>query len=153
MQLRHPRGAQHVVHRRLFAPVGDVFAQARAEQKDVLLNHPDVVAQRLERYIAYVNAVNGDAPAVHLVKARQQVGDSAFAAAGRAEQRHDLALLYIKIDAAQHGLVGFVAKAHILKAHVALDARQFARVRLFADFGLRVQYLKQALPARRRPRV
>ena len=54
------------------------------------MHDADVGPQRIERHVADVVAVDGDAAAGHVVEARQQVEHGALAAARRPEQRDRL---------------------------------------------------------------
>ena len=88
--IREPGGASGLRHfgvRRPGPADGDVLADGRVEDKRVLKDEPDLPAQRVERHIPEIVSVEA-----HLtlagVEAQQQIHDRAFAAAGRAHERH-----------------------------------------------------------------
>ena len=72
---------------------GDVFANGAAEQKHVLPDIGDVLAQRMARHLGNVLAVDDDAAALGIVEAQDQIEHCRFAAAGRPDQRGHLARL------------------------------------------------------------
>ena len=106
--------------RRVDRAVGDVVADRRGEQEDVLLHDADRLAQRGERDVADVDAVDRDAAAGDVVEARHQVDDRRLAAARRAHERDHLAGLGVDVDVAQDGADGVVAEGDVLETHVAL---------------------------------
>ncbi len=75
----------------VLAAVGDVLADRAAEQPGVLQHHAEGPAQVVAGHLAGVDAVDGDAPAVDLVEAHQQVDERRLAGAGRADDRDRLA--------------------------------------------------------------
>ena len=87
--------------RRVRPAVGDVVANRADEEEDVLLHDADGRAQRRERDVADVVAVDRDAAVGDVVEARDQVHDGRLAAAGRSEQRDDLAGLRVDVDVAR----------------------------------------------------
>jgi predicted amidohydrolase len=73
------------------AAIGDVLADRAAEQEDVLLHDADLAAQRGERHVPDIDAVDGDRAGADLVEARQQRADGGLAGAGRTDEGDGLA--------------------------------------------------------------
>ena len=97
---------------------GDVLADGAAEQGGLLQHDADLRAQRIERHIAQVVPVDGDAAFGRIVEARQQVDDGGLAGAGGAEQRNRLAGLGFKGDILQHRVAAAeIAEGHVLELH------------------------------------
>ena len=104
--LRDLHGLQNLVHALLdlflgqmavFKAESDVLAHGHMRENGVILeNHADVALVR--RNIVDDLAVESDGAALDGVKARNHAQQGRFAAAGRAEQREELALLDIQIQ-------------------------------------------------------
>ena len=71
------------------AAVGDVVAHRAVEQKHVLLDDGQQIAVGAEAKVANVGAVEQDAAACGVVKARHEVGDGRLARAAAADQGND----------------------------------------------------------------
>ena len=105
-------------------------------------------AQRLERHLAHVVAVDQHLAAGHVVEARDQVDDAALAAAGGAEDGHRLARLGLEADVLEHRFAAAkVAEADIGKLHSALHRRQRHGARLVRHLVVGVQDLVDAIGA------
>ena len=96
---------------------------AGGEEHRLLEHDADLVAQGIQRHIAHVNAIQRDATAGDIVKARDQIDDGGFAGTGRAEQRHHLARLRLKIEPIQHDTLIKIGKGDIGKADIPADWR------------------------------
>ena len=114
---------------RFRAAVGDVVADGADEQEDVLLDDADVPAQRIERHVADVHAVDRDAPARDVVEARDEVHDGGLAAAGGPSRAMTLPGFGIDVDAGEDGAQVVVAEGNVFEADVAFDVLERARVR------------------------
>ena len=81
-----------------------------------------LTAQRVLVQVAHVDAVDGDAPAGHVVEARDQVDQARLARAGRAQDGHRLARLGHEVDGLEHRVlvVAVVAEAHLLEGDAAV---------------------------------
>ena len=83
------------------APVGDVVAHRVVEEDHLLRDQAHERAQRLEGGVANVAAVDGDAAAVHVVEAREEIDQRRLAGAAAAHDGHDLAGSDGKVDVEQ----------------------------------------------------
>ena len=97
----------------------DVVRNGAGEQVGVLQHHRQRPAQVRLLDAAHINAVVGDAPVGHVVEPVNQVGYGGLARAGGAHKGDLLAWLCIKADILQNQAGALVAKAHMLKAHIA----------------------------------
>ena len=77
--------------RRVGSRERDVGADRVGEEERVLEHDADAAAQRLQRDVAHVGAVDRHAPLVHVVEARQQQADGRLARARGAHERDRLA--------------------------------------------------------------
>ena len=78
------------VARRVRLAVGDVLPDRRVEQLRVLQHEPDLPAQRPDREVPDVDAVDGDRAGVRVVEARDQADERGLAAAARPDQPDEL---------------------------------------------------------------
>ena len=81
---------------------GDVLAHAGREQRRLLEADRDLRAQRPQRDVAHVDAVDGDAAVGDVVEARHQHGERRLARAGEPDQRERLARLDLEVDVVEH---------------------------------------------------
>ena len=79
-------GRAHFLFAGVGAAVEDVVAHGAVQQRGVLRHHADGAAQAVLGHAANVLAVDGDAPALHLVKAQQQIDQRGLARARAADQ-------------------------------------------------------------------
>ena len=108
--------ADDVVQAGIGSAIGDVVADRAAEQRRLLQDDADLVAQTLERHVAHVVTVDQHAALGDIVEARQQIDDGRLAAAGRAQQRDGLARLDRERHAAEHRLAALeVAESHVVE--------------------------------------
>ncbi len=124
---------------------GDVLADGGGEEGRLLQHDPDLLAQRLQRHVADVVAVDGDAAVGGVIEARDQVDDRGLARAGRAQQGDHLAGLGLQRDVVQHLMVAEVGERDILETDVAFDRGQWDGVRRLLHLGARVEDLEDAL--------
>ena len=99
--LASSRGADGVLDLRVRLAVGDVLPDRAAEQQRVLQHEAHLIAQRLQRELADVGAVDLDLPRLGIVEARDQAGDGRLAGAGRPDDRRHLARLDAYADVLQ----------------------------------------------------
>ena len=131
--------------------VSDIVFQRSGEQKGVLLNHPHGAAQRFQRHIADILAIQRDAAAAGVVITRQQMGDGRFAAAGRADDAERLAPRHAKRHAVQHRRRAFagIGEGNVVKFNPAIRKVQGRRPRPVADGRLAVKHGEQPRAAGR----
>jgi hypothetical protein len=107
--------------------VGDVVAHRVVEEDGLLRHLGNLAAQRAERQVAQVVAVDENAARSHVEEARNQVDQRGLARAAGAHQRQHFAGAHLQIDVVQNlvlALFGRVGKAHIFKRTELLKALQ-----------------------------
>ena len=98
------------------------------QQRGVLRDHADLLAQAVLRHLRDVLAVDQDAPALDVVEAQQQVDDRRLARARAADQADLLAGPDVQVELLDHVALAAVGEAHLLEADVA--ARDDERLRV-----------------------
>ena len=126
--------------------VGDVAIDAVVEQEDILLNQANRVAQRIERDVANILAVERDPPARHVVEARDQQRERRFPGAGGTDNAQRLA----GSDAERNIVQGrrrlclrIVGEADRFEPQSALPRDQGQRSFLVANCRLQVEDFEQ----------
>jgi len=112
------RGLLHQLQVDFWLAVGDVVAHRVVEEDGLLRDLGNIAAQRAQREVAQVVAVDENAAAGNVEEARNQVGESGLACAAGAYQRQHFAGAQLKIDVVQNlvfALGGRVGKADVLK--------------------------------------
>ncbi len=94
----------------------DVVGDALVEQDGFLRDERDVVAQRLQRDMRDVLAVDGDAAGVAIVEAQEDIEDRALAGAGGTDQRDLLPGGNVDGDILEGRRVGMIGEADIVEA-------------------------------------
>src|SRR5262249_36716196 len=128
----------------------DVVADRVVEQRPLLADDRDRLAEAYERYFAQVLAVDLDAATIHIEKPRHQIDDGGFARSGPAHKRHRLATGYRQRKTI-HGVLARgrgIGKAHIVKHDGAPPNAKVARLRIVDHGGPLVDEL--VYPLRRR---
>ena len=130
---------------------GDVLAHGRREQERVLRDDADLAAQRGERHVAHVGAVDRDAPCRHVVEARDERRERRLARAGVADQRDRPAGLELELDRRRStGRSGDVAEGDVLEADAPGPAGARPRPGASRDLLRLVHHLEDALAGRGR---
>ena len=107
--------------------VGDVVADRDREEERLVLDDADRGAQRAERHVAHVVAVDLDGPAGHVVEPREEPGDRRLARAGLARRSRPTRraatskLRSSRIVGARAVREGDVAEAHAALGDVEVD--------------------------------
>ena len=130
--LRGAGGSPDLFIRCLRVAEPDVFQQRAAEQEIVLRHKADVLGKLRERHVLDIDAADGDRAAADVPEARDQLGHSRFAAAGRPDQRRKAALGEIEINAVQDFilLLAGVGKMDIFEGYARMrDFRALRRLR------------------------
>ena len=109
------------------AAIGDVLADGAAEQEDVLLHDADLAAQRRERHVADVDAVDRDGAAVDLVEARQQRADRRLAGARGTDEGHGLAGPDRQVEAVENIASRRIAETDISVLDIAPELADIPR--------------------------
>ena len=132
------------------APVGDVLADAAAEEPGVLQHHAEQAAQVAARDVARVHAVHEDAARVDLVEAQQQVHERRLAGAGGPDDGHGLALPHVQGEVLDERRVRQVAEGDVLQRDVAAGVLEHDALGGVGLFFALVEELEDALGRRRR---
>src|SRR6266568_7650018 len=101
------------------AAIGDVRAYRVVEQGDLLADQRDGTAQRAERHLADILSVDGDAPGVDVVEARNEVENGGLAGAGGADQGDSLAGRHHEIGAGERRRRPVIAEGDAAEADLA----------------------------------
>src|SRR5688572_32592841 len=75
---------------------GNVFADRTVEEEDILADERNLRAQRIERHLANVLAVDADGAMLGIPEAQDEIHDGRLAAAGKSDKRGRLARLDIE---------------------------------------------------------
>jgi hypothetical protein len=99
----------------------DVAADGAREEMDVLQHESEASPKVARSMLADVDAVDRDAPLLHVVEAQQQVDDRRLAGPSRPDERDALPGLHLERHVPQHRLAGHVGEADVLEGdHAAL---------------------------------
>ena len=105
-----------------------MLARDRVGEEERVLEHDADVcgAATASVHVAHVDAVDRDAPVVHVVEARQQQADRRLARTRAADERDRLARRDREREVAQHRLGRRVAERHVVEPHLAARAPRAA---------------------------
>src|SRR5207237_10131532 len=123
----------------------DFVANRAAEQQSVLKHKADLFAERLERIIAKVFAVDQHGAAGGIVKTRNQAGESSFARARCTHYGNALARLDSQVNVGKHGLARNVFERNIEEFDAAVEARSRPRAFAVHDVAANAQDFDDAL--------
>ncbi len=116
-------------------PVGDVVAQGVVEQHRLLGDDADLRAQRGQRGVAHVAAIDEQASGGHIEETRDQMHQRALARAARSHDGHHFSGPHFEIDVAQDFprlvAVRLRRRSTHLKANALGKRRQRLGARLF----------------------
>ena len=109
--------------------VGDVLPDGSTEEKHLLGNHRHLRAQRRQRIVARVPAVDQQPARRRIVEAKQQGNERGLAGAARSDQRDALSRSGGEIDAVEHldAFARRIGEADAFKADIAVEARKRRR--------------------------
>ena len=126
--------------------IRNVVGDRVVEQHRLLRDYADLMAERLQAHVAYVDPVDQDRAAGNVVKARQQVDQRRLARTAQADNRNDLTRARAEADVLQHCLPRplVVSEAHISELDAARMKRQCRRAGPRDNFGVRVEDLEDA---------
>ena len=128
----------HALVVKVFPAVCDIFSEAALKKPCVLKHHAE---QRM--YLAALhgrdrNAVYAYLPAPQLVKVHEQVDYRCFSRTGMPDYCYRLPRLHRRGKVSDHGLVGYVSEAHMVKLHPAeYPLRGISQLCVAAHLGLR----------------
>ncbi len=117
VRLREPRDALDLGVAHLRAAERDVLAHGRREEERILRDDADLAAQRGERDVAHVDAVDEHAARVDVVEARHERGERRLARAGVADERDaSCPASSVEVELLEHGPAGQVREGDVLEA-------------------------------------
>src|SRR5215472_3415146 len=121
----HLRGSNDLFNRHRAVCQRDIVAHRAIEQDALLQHHADLAAQPGWIDHAEINAVDQNPPALGDVKPLNQLGESALARAGRADNAYDLSGGYAETDVMQHFRpIDPVSESDVFECDLAADCRQ-----------------------------
>ena len=153
VDLGRPGGADDA---RLLGPrigVSDIVGDRGVEQKRLLLNEPDMVAQGGETDGAHILAVDRHPAGGDVVEAGDQVRDRRFTGAGRPDDAERFSRPDFEADVGQDVVAGGVeGELDMLETQHAVCDLEIRRARSVGDLRLQVEDLEQASAGGGRPR-
>ena len=143
--LGHLEGAQHLRLGGVGLAHEQVLAHRGREQRRLLEGEPDVATEAVDREVAEVVAVEGDAPGGGVVEAGQERDQRGLAGAGGPDDRDHLAGRHVEVDVGEDGaLAALVGERHPFEADVAAGLLEGERARSILDRGHGVEHLVEA---------
>jgi len=110
---------------RAFLAEPDVFPDRHVEQHVFLEHHRHAATQGFAGHLADIDAVDGQAPLIRHVKAKDQVQERALAGAAGTHDRDGLADVELEAEIVEHRRFGaFILERHTVEGDVVGDARQ-----------------------------
>ena len=145
-------GCEALLDRRLGTAVGEIFPDGSPEEKRFLEDDAQFLAEVVHRQVTDVDAVDRDAPLLHVVKPREQADECRLAGAAPPDDPHHLPRPHVERHVAEHRLVAVVAERHVLKTDRAADVLPGHRLLRLRDQGRRVEQFQHPLAAREKAR-
>ena len=121
------RGANDFPARGIRLAVSDVFPDRRTKQQGFLQHETDLVPQGFQRVFANVSAINFYCSGCGIVETRDQIDESAFSRAGRADDCRDLARFDFEADVFQYLMLAVVTERDVVEFDFALEFGSAAR--------------------------
>ena len=112
----------------ILSSVADVFHDGTLEQPGILKHHSEVVPQIVPVKITDIVSVQGDAAAVHVVEAHQQLYHGGLAGARGTDDGDALAGLHLAVEVMDDDLFRIIAELHMLEGDVAVQMFKFYSV-------------------------
>ena len=119
------RGGAHAFGVRLVGGVVDVFLNRAAEQEGLLRNVAQLAAQRAQRQVANIDAVDGNGAFRYIGETLHELDHRRLARTGRADDGRGLTGLRGEVDVLEHAIL----RAGILEAHIVEGDFGAARAR------------------------
>ena len=123
----------------------NVFSDGTGKEEIILKDYGDICPQGLQRIVPDILAVDLYRALRHVVKARQQTDQCAFASAGISHQSQSLSDFYVEIDILQYGAVVNISKADVLKRNSCPDALKRNCIGLVGQGNLLLKQFKNTL--------
>ena len=137
-------GRDHALEFLIAAAVRDIGANGIVEKKRALRHETDFRAERLEPQLAQVDSVDGDAPLLNVIEARDQIRHRGLAAATHPDQSHHLARADLEVDIVQHPLVA-VSEADVFERDAVRAGLQLDTVGSVGNLARQIHHLEDAL--------
>ena len=117
----------YLLHGSILHAEGDVVVERVVEQDGLLVHVPHQLAQVAHPEILDVDPVDIDAPLVHIVEARQEVGHRRLARTRLTHQSHRLTLLDGEVHMLDH-ILGVISERHVAILDTLFHVGQFDRL-------------------------
>jgi len=133
--------------RRIQFAVTYVVSHAAPEERGLLRHNADLFAQTADPDLPDVVPVYGDASFGGIVESWDQVHQSRLARSARSDQRDDLARSRRQADLSEYltRLIRVaVVEADVIEPHLALNGREFDRIRIVLHLRRGIQQLEDA---------
>src|SRR5262249_13674724 len=119
------RGGFDALARNIREAVADVVPDGIVKQDVFLGDHGDLLAERPDRQVANVKAVDANPAGREFVEAGDQIDERGFSSAARADERDDFALARYEANILENRRgFGGVGKAHVVENDFAGKGRQ-----------------------------
>src|SRR5258708_7795280 len=142
----HFRGRPaHPFVRDVFAAQTDVAGDRAAEKENLLQDHREILAQRLQIPVAHIHAVQQNPTLLHVVETHQQIGDRGLAGTGVPDERDGLPGSDGERNVLQDPVVVIVSKPDVLKFDTAFRASALEWLRRRRDQDRQVERLEDAI--------
>src|SRR5258706_11328165 len=106
----------------------DVFSDRHVEQHVLLEHHRHALAQRLTRYLPDIDTIDGYAPFIRGVEAKDQIEQRALAGAARADDGNGLANLELETEVVENRrFAAFILERDAVEGDIVGDTRQVRR--------------------------
>ena len=145
LRIGRPHRVPDFVFRRVEPSIEDIIFNRRIEKQRILRHHADGFAQRPDRDIADIRAVDQDLPARHVIETRQNIRNRRLSRAAWPDNRDRFPGPGHKIHIRQHRMPRFIRKGHMAELHAPFRDGKRLGVRFFRDFRLRVQNGENAI--------
>ena len=144
MHTRYPSCCLNFLLRCIRSCVCNVGSHGVREEEGFLERDADLMSQRVERHITYVNTIDADRARGRVVEPRQESGYGRLARPARTDESYDLSRLHMQVKSIEHGLSQRVAKANTFETHITAHVGQRLRVGALGDQRRRIQHIEYA---------
>ena len=141
------RGCKALFDRRLRPAVGEVLPDRSPKEKRFLEDDAEFLTQVVHRQVAEIDAIDRDAPLLHVVKPRQQADERGLAGAAPPHDPHHLSRPHLERHVAEDRLIAIVAECHVVEANCTADILPGHRVLRLSDQGWCVEQFQHPLAA------
>lgn len=139
MHMCLPRCLHDLFIARVQAPIPDIMQNVRMEQRRVLRNDADSMANALELQCINRLVVDADMPGGRDIEAEEQAHDGGLSAAGGTNEGDFLAGGYVEAQVLEDGTVRMISKVDVIEADGATAEFKGFRVRYILDIDIEGQ--------------